>query len=253
MASMQDVGQFVANPFGLGDAGAGAVDYLANSLGLDNNSKIDSAQGTLDQILARSGSVSAQNKGIYDDYYGKMLGMYGQGAGEYSDAVKNLADAIGNRGDFQYDKSAEDFLDPFRDQAAAQAMDALNRSASSGGNRFSSSYNDAMAAKQRALATESWKTAYDTMMRDRQQQLAEWQSGQQRINNLGTLAGIYQGDRDQLGQAIGDYYSAQANQNNADLETYSDVMQNKANLDTQRNSGVGALAGTVGSVIGAIF
>ena len=66
--------------------------------------------------------------------------------------------------------------------------------------------------------------AYDRMMRERSQQLQEWQSGQQKINNLGTLANIYGQDRSQLSDAIGNYYSTVANQNNADLETMSDVM-----------------------------
>jgi hypothetical protein len=197
--------------------------------------------------------VSAQNKGLYDNYYKQMQGMYGEGAQEYSQAVKNLAEAIGNRQDFSYNKDVNAFLDPAREQRVQAATNAINNAASASGQRFSSGYLDKLAAKQQALASEEWKSAYDRMMQDRAQQLQEWETGQQKINNLGTLANIYQSDRNQLGNAIGDYYTAMANQNNADLETYSDIAQSKANLESQRNSGMGGLLSGVGSIIGAIF
>lgn len=251
--SMKDVGEFVANPFGLGDAGAGAVNYLAESLGFSNSKQIDAAQGMLDDVLDRASGTSSQNKRLYGDYMGKMQGMYGEGAEAYTDAVKSLADAINNREDFSYGKDVNSFLDPAREQRVNQAMDAINASASAGGNRFSSNYVDKLAAKQQALASEEWSKAYDRMMQDRAQQLQEWETGQQKINNLGTLAGIYQSDRNQLGNAIGDYYTSLANQNNADLQVYSDVAGNKANLESQRNSGAGGLLQGVGSIIGAIF
>lgn len=251
--SMKDVGEFVANPFGLGDAGAGAVNYLAESLGFSNNKQIDAAKGTLDEVLDRSSSVSSQNKRLYGDYMGKMQGMYGEGAEAYSQAVKNLADAIENRKDFSYNRDVNEFLDPARQQRVQAATDAINNAASAGGSRFSSGYLDKLAAKQQALASEEWSKAYDRLMQDRAQQLQEWETGQQKINNLGTLANVYQSDRNQLGNAIGEYYSSMANQNNADLQTYADVAGQKATLESQRQSGAGGLLGAVGSVIGAIF
>lgn len=237
---------------------AGIFDYVGDMLGTSNRDQINAAQKTLDGILSRADSVSAQNRGLYDQYLGQMQGMYGDNAAKYNDAVARLADAIGQGPEtFSYDKTAEDFFDPFRDQAAAQAMDAINAGASAGGNRFSSNYNDKVAAKQRALATESWKTAFDTMMRDRAQQMAEWQAGQgakqQYLGNLGTVAGLYGEDRKSLGDAIGNYYGNVANQNNADLEAYSDVTQNKANLSAQRSNGVGQLLGPAVQLGTALF
>lgn len=237
---------------------AGIFDTVGDLLGTSNTDQINAAQKTLDGILGRVGEVSKQNRGLYDQYLGRMQGMYGDNAAKYNDAVARLSAAIGEGPEnFSYDKTAQDFFDPFRDQAAAQAMDAINASASAGGNRFSSNYNDKMAAKQRALATESWKTAYDTMMRDRAQQLAEWQAGQGAkqtyLGNLGQMAGLYGQDRSALGDAIGNYYGNVANQNNADLEAYSDVTQNKANLDAQRSNGVGQLFGPAVQLGTALF
>lgn len=226
---------------------------IAKGLGLDNSSQINRAKATLDEILGRADAVSAQNRGLYGDYYNQMQGMYGEGASAYSDAVKNLADAIDNYKDFEYTGKVEDFLDPARNQRVAAAMDAINNSASAGGSRFSSNYLDKLAQKQAALASEEWKSSYDRLQADRANQLQEWQTGQTKINNLGTLAGIYGNDRTQLGNAIGEYYSALANQNNANLQTYADVAANKANLESQKNSGVGSLLGTVGNFASALF
>ena len=250
---MEKAGEFVVNPLGLGDAGSSAVNYLADSLGFSNGKQIDAAKSDLDTILGKANSVSAQNKNLYEDYYKQMQGMYGEGAESYADAVKNLADAIGSREDFSYNKDVNEFLDPARNQRVAAATEAINNAASAGGNRFSSNYMDKLAAKQQALASEEWTKAYDRMMQDRAQQLQEWQTGQQKIQNLGTLANIYQSDRNQLGNAIGDYISNMASQNNADLQAYSDVTGQKATLESQRQSGAGGLLQGVGSIIGALF
>lgn len=256
MADMvSNAASFMADPWGLGSSFTGG---LAKSLGLDNNANIDKAQGTLDDVLAKANGVSQTNRGIYGDYLGQMKDIYGEGAGQYSDAVSKLSEAIGNGPDtFTATGEVSDYYDPYANQRKQQAMDAISQSASTGGNRFSSNYTDKLAAKQQALASEEWSKAFDKWMSDRSRQLQEWQAGQTAkqnyLGNLGTVAGLYGNDRDKLAGAIGDYSTALANQNNADLETYSDISQSKANLDTQRQGGVGALLGPVGSLVGALF
>ena len=237
---------------------AGLFDYVGDALGLSNNDQIDSAQKTLDDVLARANGVSAQNRQLYNDYLGQMQGIYGQGASNYGDAVTRLANAIGQGpAEFTPTGTVEDFYDKFAGQAQAQAMDALNQSASTGGSRFSSNYNDKLAAKQRALSTEAWRTAFDTWMRDRSRQLQEWQAGQSArqnyIGNLGQMANIYGQDRSQLTGAIDNYYSNIANQNNADLESYADTMNARANLDAQRSNGVGQMVGPLVQLGAALF
>lgn len=232
---------------------AGILDKVGEILGLDNNDQVDAAQATLNDILSRAGTTSASNRGLYGDYLSQMRDTYSGGAEAYDDALAKLRDAIDNRGDFTYDRQVSDFYDPAARIRQQQAMDAINASASANGQRFSSGYLDKLTAKQQALASEEWKSSYDRMMQDRQQQLQEWQTGQQKIDNLGTLAGIYGNDRTKLSDAIGDYYSAMANQNMSDLQTYSDITGNKANLDAQRSSGIGSLIGGLGGILSAIF
>ena len=231
----------------------GLFDGLGKFLGTDNNRRINASMRMLDDIKTEADSVSGKNRRLYDDYYGQMQSIYGGNASKYADAVDSLADAIANYQDFEYTGSVNDFLDPARNQRVAAAMGAINNAASSGGSRFSSGYLDKLAQKQQALASEEWRSAYDRMMQDRSQQMQEWQSRQNKINNIGTLAGLYGNDRNQLSDAIGNYYSNLANQNNADLEVVSDINTNKANLNTQRINGVGDAMGVIGSLIGALF
>lgn len=226
---------------------ANFIDDLADALGFGNNKQTDAAQRTLDEMLARANGVSAQNRGLIRDYYDQMNGTFSEGANKYNDAVAALADAIAHQGD--YDKTVDDFLDPAREQRVQAAMSAINNSAAAGGNRFSSNYLDKVAAKQQALASEEWRSAYDRLMQDRQQQLQQAQTG---VQNLGTMANIYGNDRNNLMQALSDYTSNMANQNNADLQMATDVMGQKVNLDMNRKGGISAILDGLAPVAGAI-
>lgn len=222
------------------------INDLADALGFGNNKQTDAAQQTLDEMLARANSVSAQNRGLIRDYYDQMNGTFSEGAAKYNDAVAALADAIAHQGD--YDKTVDDFLDPAREQRVQAAMSAINNSAAAGGNRFSSNYLDKVAAKQQALASEEWRSAYDRLMQDRQQQLQQAQTG---VQNLGTMANIYGNDRNNLMQALSDYTSNMANQNNADLQMATDVMGQKANLDANRKGGFSAILDGIAPMVKA--
>lgn len=222
------------------------INDLADALGFGNNKQTDDAQRTLDEMLARANGVSAQNRGLIRDYYDQMNGTFSEGAAKYNDAVAALADAIAHQGD--YDKTVNDFLDPAREQRVQAAMSAINNSAAAGGNRFSSNYLDKVAAKQQALASEEWRSAYDRLMQDRQQQLQQAQTG---VQNLGTMANIYGNDRNNLMQALSDYTSNMANQNNADLQMATDVMGQKANLDANRKGGFSAILDGIAPMVKA--
>ena len=224
------------------------LDTIGNLLGTSNKGTINKAVASLDDILTRSGTTSAQNKALLENYLAQMKNTYGAGSEAYGDAVKAVADAIGGYG--EYDKSVNDFLDPFREQAAQQATDTITSSAANAGNLFSSSYLDKVAAKQRALSTESWKAAYDAYQKDRAQALQEQQ---QKVNNAGTLANLYGADRTALANALGEYTSGIMGQNQADLQTYSDVVSNKANLQAQKSNGVMDAVGGIAKIIGSFF
>ena len=231
----------------------GILDTLGDLLGTSNNKAVNQGIASLDEIKAYADDIAAKNNALYGDYYGQMQGMYGDNAAKYNDAVNNLADAIAQRKDFDYQGNVNQFMDPAANQRVAAAMGAINNAASANGQRFSSGYLEKLAAKQQALASEEWKSAYDRMMQDRSQQLQEWQTGQQKINNLGSVASLYGNDRTALADAIGNYYGNMANQNNANLEVMSDIAQNKANLNASRTNGMGDIIGGASRIAGAIL
>ena len=253
---MEGIGSFVANPIGLGDAGFGFLEQLGGQLGLSNKEQVQAGMDSLDNMLAEARNISNQNKSLYGDYLSKMQGMYGDGAGQYTDAVNRLSQAIGGEPEsFTYGGNVNDFYDKFAGQRMQAATNAMRNMG--GQNLFSSDFMNNLTNKQAALNTEAWEKAYDKMMQDRQQQLNEWQAGQNSkqgyINNLGTVAGLYGNDRNQIANAMGDYYSNMASQNNADLQTRADLTQARTNLGMQANSGVGTLLGGAGKVLGAMF
>jgi hypothetical protein len=231
----------------------GILDTLGELLGTSNNKAVNQGIASLDEIKAYADNIAAKNNALYGDYYGQMQGMYGDNAAKYNDAVNNLVDAISQRKDFDYQGDVNEFMDPAANQRVAAAMGAINNASASGGNRFSSNYLDKVAAKQQALASEEWKSAYDRMMQERSQQLQEWQTGQQKINNLGSVASLYGNDRTALADAIGNYYGNMANQNNANLEVMSDIAQNKANLNASRTNGMGDIIGGAAKIAGAFL
>lgn len=251
-------GRNIVNPIGAADAGGAALNYLGRSMGLDNSEQVAQGQAGIDELMAEAARTGLANRGIYDDYLGQMQDIYGQGASQYGDAVQRLADAIGEGpSQFSYQGNVNDFYDKFANQAQQAAMQALNKSSAAGGARWSSDYMNNLANQQRTMASDQWAKAYDRMMQDRQQQLSEWQAGQAAnqnyLNNLGTVAGLYGNDRNQLANAYGDYYGNVASQNNADLQTRTDLAQARTNLGMQQKTGAGALLGGVGNILGGIF
>lgn len=254
--AMEDIGSFVANPFGLGDAGYGFLDQLGEQLGLSNRKQVQQGMESLDSLMQEAQGIGNRNRGLFGEYLGQAQSLYGTNAGKYNDALARYEAAMGEGPDqFTYGGNVNDFYDKFANQRADAAMQALRNQG--GQNLFSSDFMNNMAAKQQALASEEWSKAYDKMMQDRQQQLAEWQAGQQSkqnyIGNLGNVTNLYGSDRNQLMNAIGDYYSNMASQNNADLQTKADLTQAKTNLAMKENGGAGALLGGVGKVLGGIF
>lgn len=233
----------MANPF----------DWLGNEvLGTGNRNQVNAAKASLDDVLSRADSTSAQNRALYDQYLAVMEEMYGGSPAQYRQALENYAKAIDGMKDFEYTGSTGEFLDPAADYRQRQAAKTLRNAAGVSGDLFSSNFNDKLMAQSQGMASEEWAKAFDRMMADRTAQLQQWQTGQNRINNLGNLAGLYGQNQQNYANALGDYYSAQANQNNANLEAYSDVMTGKANLESQKTNGLGDFVGGAAKIAGAI-
>jgi hypothetical protein len=229
------------------------LDTIGSVLGTSNRDQINAAKDTLYDISAKADQTTEANKALLSQYLQQMQGMYGAGSQAYSEALQNVADAIGNRKDFSYGKNVDEFLDPARQQRMDAAANALNNSAASSGGLFGSSYLQKLLGQQQAMASDEYAKALDRMMQDRSNALQEWQTGQQKINNLTNLASLYGNDRTALSDALSNYYSNLASANNANLQTYSNIGAGLANLEAQKNNGVWDAVGGMAKIAGSIF
>ena len=232
---------------------AGLFDTIGSVLGTSNYDQINAAKDALYEIQQKADQTTESNKALMGQYLKQMQDTYGENSDKYNDAVQNVANAIGGYKDFEYTKDVNSFLDPAREQRVSAAMNALNNASAAGGSRFGSSYLSKLAAQQQAMASDEYAKAFDRMQTDRSNAMQEWQTQQNKINNLTNLANIYGNDRTALSEAIGNYYSNLANANNAALSTYSNVGSNLANLEAQKNNGVWDAVGGAAKIAGSIF
>ena len=232
---------------------AGVLDTIGSVLGTSNRDQINAAKDTLYGIQQKADQTTEANKALMGQYLKQMQDTYGANSARYNEALENVANAIGDYKDFSYTKDVNTFLDPAREQRVSSAMNALNNASAAGGNRFGSSYLSKLAAQQQAMASDEWEKAFGRMQTDRSNAMQEWQTQQNKINNLTNLANLYGNDRNQLSDALGNYYSNLANANNANLQTYSNIGSGLANLEAQKNNGVWDAVGGVAKIAGSIF
>lgn len=258
-----DMDTFDAVTAGLGLNPIAAGNFVGDLLGLGNSKQVDAALASYDALMGEADSVYRDNIKDLGDYGQKLEDMYGSSVDNYNDQLSKYLNSEIHKGNtFSYGNTPEEtinnFYDKFANQRAQQAMDALRGSY---GDMMSSEFANAMGAKQQALASEEWEKAYNKLMQDRQQKMAEWQANedtkwknwqaeQDRYNNL---LNLYGRDRDALMSGRGDVLSNTISARNANLSTMSDLTQAKANAELQRQSGNAALLGFAGDIIGAIL
>ena len=209
--------------------------------GLQQGRRVSNANAAIQKAQDKADAGSAANRALYNQFYNKTQSTYGDTAAKVDDYLKNLEgiDAY-DPGKFEYTGDVNDFYSKAADLRVKNAMNALRESS----DIFSSDYQDAMAAKQQALATEEWDKAYDRYMRDRSQTANEWQmnanAGQQaytnQYNQNKDLLNVAQGAQDNLMNAYGNYINNMANQNNIDTQNYANMIQQMAaNQNTQKS------------------
>ena len=225
-----------------------ALDFLdpGDVLGFQQNSRISNANSAIKKAQEKADAASVANKDLYNQFYNKTQSTYGDTAAKVDDYLKNLEGMEAyDPGKFEYTGDVNDFYSKAADLRVKNAMNALRESS----DIFSSDYQDAMAAKQQALATEEWDKAFDRYMRDRSQTANEWQmnanAGQQaytnQYNQNKDLLGVAQGAQDNLMNAYGNYINNMANQNNVDTQNYSNMVQQIAANQNSKKSVLGRL------------
>lgn len=227
-----------------------ALDFLdpGDVFGFQQDKRVSNANAAIKQAQKKADANSAANKDLYNQFYDKTQSTYGDNAAKVDDYLKNLEGMEAyNPGQFSYTGDVNDFYSKAADLRVKNAMNALRESS----DIFSSDYQDAMAAKQQALATEEWDKAYDRYMRDRSQTANEWQmnanAGQQAYDNTygknKDLLSVAQNAQDNLMNAYGNYINNMANQNNVDTQNYSNMVQQIAANQNSKKGMLGRILG----------
>lgn len=216
--------------------------------GLQQGRRVSNANSSIQKAQDKANAMSDANRELYNQFYNKTQSTYGDTADKVDDYLKNLEGMKAyDPGSFEYTGDVNDFYSKAADLRIKNAMNNLRESS----DIFSSDYQDAMAAKQQALASEEWDKAYDRYMRDRSQKANEWQmnanAGQQaytnQYNQNKDLLGVAQGAQDNLMNAYGNYINNMANQNNVDTQNYANMIQQKAANENSRKNLLGRLFG----------
>lgn len=240
-------------------AGLGAASALGSYLG--NRSDAERASEAYDKIAGLAREAGALNEADISSYSNFVNNTYGAGARQYDTALaKFLSSPVYQNKAFSYTDAngnpitVDNFMDPYANQRAAAAMQAIENSAASGGNRFSSDYINRVGAKQQALASEEWEKAYNKLMQDRQMALSEYNTNSQNAwNNYNAnnerakyAVDAYGKDRDSYFNGLSDALSAGIQNRNAVLQTQANAISGTAKAN-QGTSGWDLLGGLGGS------
>lgn len=227
-----------------------ALDFLdpGDVFGFQQDSRVNNANAAIKKAQKKADANSAANRDLYSQFYDKTQSTYGDTAAKVDEYLKALEGMKAyDPGKFEYTGDVNDFYSKAADLRIKNAMNALRESS----DIFSSDYQDAMAAKQQALATEEWDKAYDRYMRDRSQTANEWQmnanAGQQAYDNTygknKDLLSVAQNAQDNLMNAYGNYINNMANQNNVDTQNYSNMVQQMAANQNSKKGMLGRILG----------
>lgn len=216
--------------------------------GLQQDRRVRTANDAIKKAQDKADVTSSANRDLYNQFYNKASDTYGDTAAKVTKYLDNLEGMeTYDPGTFEYTGDVNDFYSKAADLRIKKAMNALRESS----DIFSSDYQDAMAAKQQAMASEEWDKAYDRYMRDRSQTANEWQmnanAGQQAYENAygknKDLLGISQNAQDNLMNAFGNYINNIANQNNVDTQNYANAMQQMAANQNSKKTVLGRIFG----------
>lgn len=235
--------------------GALAAGSIASNL-YNSSENRKAAEDAYNKIASAANTAVTSNQGDIDRYKAFIHKMYGQGALNYENALSQFSHqpVYQNEG-FTYGGDISQFYDPAANQRVEAAMSAINDSAATGGNRFSSDYANRVGAKQQAMASEEWANAYQRLMQDRQQQLTEWQNNtQNQWNNYNAnvdrskyLIDQLNNDRNAYTQGIGEATMATMANRLGGLQTQANVASGLANAAQNNNAG-GAIASALGPI-----
>lgn len=235
--------------------GAIAAGSIASNLYNSYQNRKDAADA-YDQIAKAANSTVAANQADINSYRNLIANTYGQGAANYQNALAQfLASPVYQNEGFEYSGNINDYFDPAANQRWEAEMSAINNASANGGNRFSSDYINRVGARAQAHTSEEWEKAYNKLMQDRQQALAEYNVNSANAwNNYNATQdrakyGIdqYGNDRNMYTQGLGDATMAAMNNRLGGLQTQANVAAGRVNAMQNQNLG-GGIASALGPI-----
>lgn len=232
--------------------GAGVLggSILANYF--DNQDKAKNTEEAYKSIQNSIDAANLANEQDIADYKALLEKNYGSNAASYDKALQDFLNSeVYQNKDFTYTGDISDYFDPAANQQVAAAMDAINASSATGHNRFSSDYVNSVAAKQRALSSEAWRDAYDRMMKDRNQQLTEWQQNSNNAwNNYNATTAKQQAAVDAYGNDRNSYIQGMGDVTTAGMNNRLGLLQSQTNATTGLTNAQNANQGTWSQILG---
>lgn len=147
---------------------------LSNYMG--KSADAERAEEAYNRIQGLAEAAGSANQADIQAYKNLVAQTYGNGAANYNNALANFLNSpVYQNEAFSYDKDISQFMDPAANQRVDAAMQAIENSGASAGNRFSSDFINRVGAKQQALASEEWEKAYNRLMQDKNSAMQEYQ------------------------------------------------------------------------------
>lgn len=241
-----------------------AANALGNYMnGRDNASKLSEAY---DRVSGLANQAVAENQADIEAYKNQVNSLYGKAPAQYNSQLqKFMYSDVYAPG--QFDQSVagtiNDYYDPYANQRAQQAMDAIANTGAAAGNFLSSDYLGRVGAKQQALASEEWEKAYNKLMESRNQALNQFQvnenirkQGFDAQNERNTaLLNLFGNEKAAYDNGMGTALSAGITNRLGGLNTQAQTIMGGANAN-QNTSGWNLLSGLTqgaGSFLGSYF
>lgn len=226
----------VAGPWGALAGGAlGAIAGVFASLSEEDDA--NRKQEMLDDIKGRFNLTQDEIDTLMTQYYENPDNFLGTKADvdAYKEAIQNYKpeDFVYDFDEFSYDKTVDDFVNPYYDKIIKNTSDKVQHSAAGAGVGRGTGAANAIAEAVAQKDDELYKTALQEYNTDRSQSYTEWSGNidkmQQRLNqlraatdtqlnNLGTLANDYLSQKQNY---FSDQIASKQNRNNGNLQLAS--------------------------------
>lgn len=243
------------------DAILGGLNILSNSAAQNRSHSANmNAQNTLAQSQGYADQMRTQGQRVLADMIAANQGIYGspEAAALALQQAQQGINAVNpyEAGEFNYDKSIEDFYDNALGLRMNAANDAINQSQAVGGNLFSSDTANKLVAQAQVLGSEAYKDALNAFQTDKSLEQGIWQGNeaarQAAANSAANVAqmqyGMASDTAGNLSNAQNAYYEALLGLNDDYWANKADYLAQLAALQAQDPGSSNGILGTLSNM-----